>query len=197
MSAAIPIFNAGVWLGIAVLFVPNYYWLFLPFGVSLTILKSGKFRDQFILFLGFVLPQYLLAIYYFWDDRLSYFWTNQWNDIFSWPTLMALEWQMVPGLVLLTLFLIIVLLNAAGYKSKMKMEAQTKIDVLYWVLLGTGLAVLFAMPWQMNKWLAMCPIAGILLSLSFIRFRVATAETWHLLLLVALGGLHWWQFFSV
>ncbi|MEM1215800.1 MAG: hypothetical protein AAGJ82_08960 [Bacteroidota bacterium] len=191
MSAAVPIFNAGAWLGLATLFVPTYVWLLLPLGVALTVLKSGRFRDQLILILGLTLPHYLLGIYFFWDDQLAYFWSKQWSGVWHWPNLLPLEWPMLPGFSLLTVLLAYVLFSANNLKSKMKMEVQTKLGVLYWVLFGLGISVVFTMPWQMEKWLAMAPIAGILLSMRFTKMRAATAETWHLLLVVALLALHW------
>jgi hypothetical protein len=62
------------------------------------------------------------------------------------------------------------------------METQTKISVLYWLLLGTGICALVTMPWQMATWQLAMPIAGVLLSFGFTRTKPASAEALHLLL---------------
>ncbi|MEL7220405.1 MAG: hypothetical protein AAGJ93_03735, partial [Bacteroidota bacterium] len=177
-------------LGMAILFVPAYLCFIPAISITLTLLKSGKFRDQFILFLGALLPLYLLGIYHFWNDSFSLFWDTQWTDAFSLPIIFEWSSLLSPRMLIMLIILLFVLFSQGLYFSKAKMEAQIKISVLYWVLLGAGLTALWIMPWQLQLWQIIVPIAGILLSFSFTKAQRTVAESWHLILLVALFMLH-------
>lgn len=182
-SAADLLFNAGFWMGIAALFVPTYLFFILGFALMLPVLKSGKVRDQLILLIGTTFPIYLASIYYFWVDGFSSFWDQQWGDAFSIPQFM--EWDKVSyfGLLFMSILLLIVLFSQRIYRMKTKMEVQVKLNIFYWLLLASGISVLFTMPWNMQHWLAAAPLMGVFLSMNFTKMRPATAEAWHLLLL--------------
>lgn len=185
-SAADRIFNAGFWLGVSVLFVPTYIFFLLGFSLMLPILKSGKFRDQVILVIGTGFPLYLTSIIYFWQDAFSDFWTQQWQGAFGLPQF--LNWQKVPffSLLVLLVLLFIVLLSRRAYRLKTKMEVQLKLNILYWLLLASGVSALFAMPWNMQHWLAAAPFLGIFISMNFTKAKSTSAEAWHLLLLLVI-----------
>lgn len=181
-SAADLIFNAGFLLGLAALFEPTYLLLLLPAGVSLTLLKSGRYRDQIILLLGALLPLYLVGIGFFWYDALPAYWAVQWQTAFGLPIILdatRLPWI---GLGLMGVLLTLIVFSRGYYLQKTKMETQTKISVLYWLLLGTGVCALATMPWQMATWQMAMPIAGVLLSFGFTKAKPASAEALHLLL---------------
>ena len=86
--------------------------------------------------------------------------------------------------------LLIILTSRRTYLTKTKMEVQIKIDILYWMLLGAGLSIWWFMPWNMQQWQTLVPIAGILLSFNFTKARPQTAEAWHLVLLIVLFYLN-------
>jgi len=189
-SAADLLFNTGFYLGIAGLFQPSYL-LLLPFiGLSTTLIRSGRFRDQTTLLFGTFTPLFLVGFAYYWYDHFDFFWTQQWQGAFSLPqqwTMDDLPWAALIALGSLTLF---VLLQAGQYRKKTKMDVQVKLKVVYWYLLGLGLTVLFAQPWHLYRWQAIVPIAGALLGLSLSQSKRPVAEVWHLLLLVLLAFLH-------
>lgn len=183
-SAADLLFNAGFWIGVAALFVPTYLFFVLGLALMLPVLKSGKFRDQLILLLGTAMPLYVASIYYFWSDSFSVFWTQQWEGAFQLPQ--YVEWEKVSyfGLLFMSILLLIVLFSRRTYRLKTKMEVQVKLNILYWLLLAGGVSMLFTMPWNMQHWLAAAPLMGVFLSMNFTKMRPATAEAWHLLLLL-------------
>jgi hypothetical protein len=194
-SAADTIFNAGFYVGLASLFVPAYLCFLPSLSVALTMLKSGKFRDQFILLLGTLLPLYLLGIYYFWTDNLNLFWDLQWTDAFSLPQTFSWSALLSPEMLIMPALLIFVLLKQSQYLTKTKMDIQIKIRILYWVLLGAGISALWIMPWQLQLWQIIVPIVGMLLSFSFTKAKNSTAESWHLILLLLLFLLHFLYLF--
>lgn len=189
-SAADLIFNTGFWLGVAILFVPSYLFFMLAFSIMLPILKSGKFRDQVILLVGTVFPLYLLIMYYYWQDQLAFFWAEQWQGAFGLPEFM--DWKNIPyfGLLILTALTLVVLFSMRLYRQKTKMEVQLKLNIMGWLFLASGISALFTMPWNLQHWLAAAPFIGFFLSMNFTKARAATAEAWHLLLLLLLFLLH-------
>lgn len=189
-SAADLLFNVGFLMGIAALFVPTYLFFILGFALMLPVLKSGKFRDQVILLIGTAFPLYLLSIYYFWMDSFTDFWQQQWTDAFGLPQYM--DWQKAPffGLLFMSALLLTTLISRRTYRLKTKMEVQVKLNILYWLLLASGVSALFAMPWNMQHWLAAAPLMGVFLSMNFTKMRSATGEAWHLILLLFIFLLH-------
>ncbi len=189
-NSADHIFNTGFWMGMAALFVPAYLIFLLAYSAMLPILKSGKFRDQLVLFIGAILPLYLVGIGYYWYDMLPVYWEQQWATAFSLPQTIA--WSKIPVFtnVAMIALLIIVLSSRRIYMAKTKMDVQIKIDILYWLLLGAGLSIWWLMPWNMQQWQTLVPIAGILLSFNFTKVRHQTAEAWHLVLLILLFYLN-------
>jgi hypothetical protein len=189
-NSADHIFNTGFWMGIAALFVPTYLIFLLAYSAMLPILKSGKFRDQLILFIGAIMPLYLVGMGYYWYDMLPVFWEQQWASAFSLPQTIA--WDKIPmvtNIAMITL-IIIILTSRRHYLAKTKMDVQIKIDILFWLLLGAGLSIWWIMPWNMQQWQALVPIAGILLSFNFTKAKPQTAEAWHLVLLILLFYLN-------
>ncbi|MGH1435037.1 MAG: hypothetical protein ACRBG0_11315 [Lewinella sp.] len=189
-AAADHIFNTGFWIGIAALFVPAYLVFLLAYSAMLPILKSGKFRDQLIIIIGAIVPLYLVGIGYYWFDMMPLFWEQQWSSAFSWPQ--TITWSKIPIFANITMaaLLLIILTSRRTYLTKTKMEVQIKIDILYWMLLGAGLSIWWFMPWNMQQWQTLVPIAGILLSFNFTKARPQTAEAWHLVLLIVLFYLN-------
>jgi hypothetical protein len=192
LSAADLLLNTGLFIGIASLFQPTYL-LLLPFvGLSTTLLRSGRFRDQATLLIGAFLPLFFVGFAYYWFDQFDLYWKLQWVGAFQLPaqwTGTDLPWLELATMSVLTLF---VLLQRQQYLKKTKMDVQVKLNIFYWYLLGLGVSVLFAQPWHLYRWQAVVPIAGALLGLSLSQTRHRPAEVWHLLLLVLLVLLHWW-----
>jgi hypothetical protein len=189
-SAADSIFNAGVYIGLAALFVPAYLCFIPAVSITLTMLKSGKFRDQFILLLGTLTPIYLLGIYYYWTDSFAVFWNIQWTNAFSMPQTFDWSALLSPDMLIMPILLIFVIFNQRKYLTKTKMDVQIKISILYWILLGSGFSAIWIMPWQLQLWQIIIPIVGILLSFNFTKAKKSVAESWHLILLLLLFMLH-------
>ncbi|MEZ4983662.1 MAG: hypothetical protein R2795_01275 [Saprospiraceae bacterium] len=190
VSAADVIFNAGFWIGMAALWVPSFL-LILPFaGITLTQLKSGRYRDQFILWIGAFFVLYMVWLGHYWYDSQAVFWDLEFKQAFALPH--WVDWGGLPWVraVAMALLVGVVLFNNGQYLAKTKMETQIKVGLLYWWLLGGLFVVLADMPWSVSHWLAVAPVTGMLLSLGFAKAKPASAEAWHFLMLVLLFFLH-------
>ncbi len=189
------IFNAGWWIGIAALFVPQYLLFALVAFAGLNSLRAPKLREQLTLLTGVILPFILVGFYYFWYDQLGLFLSQQFAVTFSLiPSLEwnAMPWQVIAQHALMVLLLLMSLFSYRSYNAKTTMEVRKKIDLLYWLLLGAGISILFFRDFHMLHWQMIVLPLGILISFNFTNWSKPTASTLHLLLfllVIALGVL--------
>ncbi|MDD5570650.1 MAG: DUF6427 family protein [Bacteroidales bacterium] len=77
------IFNSSFFISIASLFYfPSAFILPVTF-MSLIILRSTNFREMFILLSGFLLPYCFMLTYYFWFDKLGYFFNSHFSGMLT------------------------------------------------------------------------------------------------------------------
>ena len=70
-------FDAGFFAGIASLFyLPAAVFFFLVW-VGFIVLRAFNWREWLIAFLGFIIPWLMVLTFYFWFDRVDYFFTHQ------------------------------------------------------------------------------------------------------------------------
>lgn len=137
------IFKAGFMLGLAGLIFPPYY-IFIVFAViGLYIIKSVRILDLAQLLVSFCVPLFLFFTYNYWRDQpfnpMSFL-----NDYtFYWPSLDtngSLLFYMVLGLFFL--FTVLSFFWYSDLQSRKNIEAQKKIDTLYWFILFIVIAFL-------------------------------------------------------
>lgn len=136
------VFNVGVFVALATLFYGAYV-LFLVAAISgINIIRSFKSRDIKILFLGFLAPFFLLGVYYFWFDKLPYFF----QSIFDGIGIIGFRylndyWHIgvvsVVGLLILTL-----VLNGGQVMTKKTNTKQNYFKIAYWFLFACLLSTL-------------------------------------------------------
>lgn len=193
LSAADTLFNVGFFIGLAALFQPIYILFLIAAGGAVISLKSGKFRDQFIIWVGTMVPLFLIGVGYFFFDKLPEYWALQWEGVFSLPQFF--EWKQVPlfpTLIMMSL-LLFVILSAGQIISKTKMEVQTKIGTIYWFLAVGILCLLLSQPWHGYRWQILVPGIGLLLGIRFTEIKPLPAEIWHFILLIVLFAWHYAQ----
>jgi hypothetical protein len=76
-------FDAGLFASIASLFYFPAAVFFLLVWVGFVVLRAFNWREWLIAFLGFIIPWLMVLTYYFFFDRLDYFFTNQITSGFS------------------------------------------------------------------------------------------------------------------
>ncbi len=71
------VFDAGLLVSIATLFYfPSV--IFLPLlGIGFILLRPFNWREWVISFIGVIIPYLFIITFYFWNNRLNYFWYNK------------------------------------------------------------------------------------------------------------------------
>jgi len=197
LSTADTLFNVGFFIGIATLFQPIYILFLIAAGGAVIKLKSGKFRDQFIMWAGALVPLFLIGTYYFFYDKLPEYWMLQWDQLISLPQ--TFDWKQLPfpSIAIMLSLLLFVLLSAGKILSKTKMEVQIKIGTIYWFVVVAIVCLLLSQPWHSYRWQLLVPMLGLLLGISFTKARPLPAEVWHFVLLIILFLFHFTQSFTV
>lgn len=182
---AVAIFNAGFWLGMATLFVPNYVWFLLPVLMSLSYLRATRTREVLMILIGLLLPWFFAVVYWFWYGDLNYFLDRQLLQPFAWFSPDRLE---LPGYSQLGYFFILLALAlsaSGGIRRKLGVAGRKKLSILYWFLIFAGVSVLSSGAAPGTGYLVVLAVPlGITLSLYFSRLGPAAGEAAHLLLLV-------------
>lgn len=135
-QARVYIFNTGFILAMASLFYSPYF-AFILFGViSLLQLRSFKIAEKLQFFIGFGVPYFLLFTYRYWFG-ISYVDLDFINEIFFRIPKFRTDGLIVFYLSVLVplLCVVLALFNFGNINGKKSIQAQKKIDIIYWVLL--------------------------------------------------------------
>lgn len=130
------IFNTGLLLALASLFYSPYF-TFIVFGIiALLILRSFKLLEKTQFFIGFVIPYFLLFTYRYWNG-IPFVDLNFIKDIFfHWPDFNTdLKFLFYFSVFVLIAAVFISLLNYRNLTGKKSIQAQKKIDVVYFLML--------------------------------------------------------------
>ena len=179
-------FNVGAWLGLAVLFVPNYL-LFLPaFWMGTSILRTLNLRVILQTLTGLMLVLFLAGTYAYLREDFGEFWALQWRGFGLIRLLEADDWHSaIPlgGLVLLCL------LTNGLVKSLLNIEGSKNVQFTAWLLLFSAVVAGFGGPAStLDLQLLQVPV-GMLFGLWLVRLDDGRAEVVHLLVLAAALGL--------
>ncbi len=190
-AAADAIFNAGWWIGVAALFVPQYFFFLVLAITGMNSLRAFRFREQLIVIIGTLLPLVLVGFYHFWYDRFAYFWQEQITTPFAVlaPFHTPFSFLDYIGGGLFALLLLIVLFNYNRYTFKTTMEDRKRINLFYWALLAAAIGMFFITPVTLLNWQVLVLPLGLLLSFNFSLLSRGIAEVWHLLLVVVVLAL--------
>ena len=133
--SAIHIFNAGFLMALASLIHFPLFFLYFACSVTLLLLRSFKIRERLQLLTGFMLPFYLICLWFYMQGNLSEFIDGFLQFRFeSFP--MTFEWTS-DNVVLFTflLFMLISIIYYRRFVMKKGLEIEKKIDALYWLAL--------------------------------------------------------------
>lgn len=179
------IFNAGFWLGLATLFVPNYLWFLLPVLFGLSLLRAIRTREVLMIVIGLLLPWFFCAVYYFWHDALGYFVDRQFLAPFAWLRPGSLSVPGIGQLAYFAILILIALLDSGNLRRKLGIAGRKKLSIVYWFLFFAGSSLLTSGTAMGTEYLLVLAVPlGILLALYFSRLGSAAGEASHLLLLV-------------
>ena len=192
---AIPLFNAGAWLGMAALFSPTYLVLIPAFVIGIGILRQMAFKSIFQFLAGTLTILGLVFSYAYLTGVLPTVLSNQFSALGWWqlPTISSLQFF---GLIMLALLL---LLSIAAYGTIVQMlniEGKKNVGIQYWMLLFLLLSIFFTGASGIPSIQVITVPLGLVLGLRFILLPESKAEFYHLLLFTAAMGATIWVLFS-
>lgn len=184
------IFNVGFWTGVSCLLVPNYIYLIIIGLFSIFILRSVKQKELVQLFSGlFTLFFLVFGGMYIYDmpilDEALKMNFSPHLSIFSFR---GAEIYKFIGLALIAIFTVF---HYNTYTLKKSIQAQKKIDILFWFLFGAGvLLVLVSEVLAFNALLGCIPLA-IFLNINIINIKYPLIqELIHIVFLILLFSLN-------
>ena len=134
IQTADSIFNIGFWVAIGSLFYWSY-WVFLIWGIiGISLLRNFRIDETLILIIGFILPYFLITVYFFWTDSLPYFVNKEIFDHLGFLSFqLALTWKNVLALIFWGIAILYCFFDAAIYFEKTGIFAQRNIQLLFWM----------------------------------------------------------------
>lgn len=71
-----PSFDSALFISVASFFYFPAVSIFLVLLVAIPMLRAPSWRDYAVALVGFIVPYLFLSVYYFWNDKLPYFWDH-------------------------------------------------------------------------------------------------------------------------
>jgi hypothetical protein len=136
-SVADRVFNAGFFLALAGLFYPAYLvFIFLLFR-GLNMLRGYSIRERLMMLVGVLVPYFLVGVGSFMLDQYDVFWRLQVSEAYAWLDLRSEKWHLGGALLLLVwgIAILVALYKQNSFQQKRVIQAQRRIDLLYWALL--------------------------------------------------------------
>ena len=195
-SCADRIFNIGFWISVASLFYFSYIVFLLLAIISLTIFRAFRLREQFMVIIGALTPYILVGTILFLTDQFpaliqQHFWAN----LAFLPLLNIQLEKHLPELIFFSIILLVVLTSYGLYMSRKNIEAQKKIDLIYWGILISAFSLFIQTNIPIWQLLFLAPFLGIFLALTFENLGNQTAEVLHILVLLGILFIQYQGFF--
>lgn len=188
---AIQLFNAGLAIGLALLFVPGLSVMILFGIISIITLKAFNLRDALQNIVGFGVVLYLIYSVLFLIDADI---TKDW-ELYLFSFQFELFGSIKSYLRVFLLVAVLIATTIIGYNGSMikkTIEVQKKIDLLYWFLFLSFFTVLLSKELSFQLLVTMFVPASILVNTTFVRIKShAAAEMLHLGAVAGLVGLHY------
>ena len=178
------VFNAGIFIGTAMLFDFSFIIFFITCFVGFLIVRSFRLIERVQYLIGFSIPLFLGATYYFWMGHLPEFLTSFGSNI-GWIDWAANVNDILYIKVAILIFLLLfVLINYNNYGKKNNVHAMRKVDVLLWFMLLPLVTFLFQSGIRLDHALIIAVPMGTLLGFSMMIINnKMIAEVVHLLLI--------------
>jgi hypothetical protein len=137
------IFNAGFWIGFSAMFYSPYI-IFTIFGlIGLSVLRVFKLKEAFQFLIGILTILFLISVYGYWNySDLSFF--GAYFENFGFVNfVMDGNYFNYGKLILFSILITMAILSYNRNTIKKSIQARKKIDVLYWLMLFSGISMLF------------------------------------------------------
>lgn len=191
---AVPLFNAGAWLGLAFLFRPEYLFFAPAFLIAIVVLRRPDIRSFFQLLTGFMSICFFAGVAAYFFGGLAELWFVQVSSL-GWfnPTPLLLYDALPLGLIAAILLLLSLLFGSLT--RLLNIEGKKGVKIIYWFLFFTIPAVLLGGHFVAAELVITTIPIGILLGLAMVEVAPSKAEVIHLLLFVVaiVAGLTSWM----
>lgn len=184
------LFNIGFVIGLVALLVPHYIYLLVIGFVGILILRSIKLPEILQLLTGTV-TSFLITYGY------RYIFTDTFDIAYmDWFPTLSMEALHIDGIQLVftlvyVLLAIVLILNYRSYTSKKSIQAQKKIDLLFWVMLFSGVAMFMDGGMGVGSVVLMSIPIAIFLSINLLNIKKPMVqELIHLVILAGIFALH-------
>ena len=185
-KAAIPLFNAGLWIGVASLFYGSYLLFLIWAFAGINSLRKPSLQEWLVALLGTVCVYWLVGTGYylidawprFFDQQLYYFGVFDVQSQGGWA-----DWMMGGIFGVLILY---VLTQAGNLLLRKTIDVRKKLNLLYVGLLFSPLVLVLQADVNLEALLIAAVPLGTLLSLRLLTLRPAVAEALHLLAVAAI-----------
>lgn len=184
------IFNSGFFLGLAVLIVPQYFFLML-YGLLAVVVINSLNLLNILQYLSGIITIGCLAfgIEFLLDIDLGHemglFAPGFNNFLFSIKTLLT------KPVIFLNILFLMSILGYNSYGLKKSIQSQRKIDLLYYFMLSVFISVIFSHDVEIPHMLAMFIPLSILLAMSFLDIKNdMVAEILHAVIVIAIFIIH-------
>ena len=165
-----PLFEAGILLGIAVQLLPETLLLLPVLWIAQGILRVFSLREWLLILIGITLPFYLTGFVFFLNDQFDVF-IQSWvyalkPEWFLWDSQMT-EWLLIPSGIFL-LFFFAGILDFSGYRNKLMLKIRkTHVVFFWWFCLALFLIAVSGQHWLNSIWMISIPMSlyvGVFLS---------------------------------
>jgi len=186
-DAAIRIFNAGLYISLAVILYPAniFFW---AFGViALLILRSFKVSELLMLTSGLFIPLFLMATYYYWHGDLTLIWEYFQFDKGILALFLSLNLNSILYLVAIGITVIYCIVRYNTYTMKSAIQVQKKVDIVYWLMLFCLLMMFFVNGITFTHLVLLAIPFSMFIGLSYEKMKNAMiAEMIHVIIVVAI-----------
>lgn len=190
-DAEVKIFNAGFYIGLALLFYPGVIILWIFGIIGLLNLRSFKVSELFIFLSGIIVPVFLLWTIFYWNDKGSEIYELIQFDKGIFSVLLHFTTEVLIWLIFTGIIVGFSIVRYNNYTMKNAIQVQKKIDIVYWFMLFT-LIMLFFIEGINEEHLIFTAIPfSVFLGLSYERMKNhLIAELLHIVLVLSILVIH-------
>jgi len=137
------IFNAGFWIGFSAMFYSPYI-IFTLFGlIGLSVLRVFKVKEAFQFLIGILSILFLVSVYGYWTYSDLSFFGNYFENFGFVHFVMDGNYFNYGKLVLFGFLITMAIFSYNRNTIRKSIQARKKIDVLYWMMLFSGISMVF------------------------------------------------------
>lgn len=193
-SAAINVFNTGLWVAVGSLFYFSFIGFIIVGWIGLGIMRAINIKERFILIIGFLFPYFMAFTYYYWYDQLGYFTNTQFSENIQFLDFVpSTNWEFYLKMGIILLLVVISIFSYNSYLKRKNIQVQKNVSILFWGLLFGGFTVLFQSNISIEHLLIISAPLGVFFSFNLINMSKPVAEIIHLLFFIGVLLLQYQQ----